>query len=98
MSHVENSMLVEFSFGAESLFKLFNMFITSMYEYIRVYSWTVTRVFAYHINMSCMWSIILFALLPFLINQFQTIQRNSQFIVTSGSKILNKEFKKEKVQ
>ena len=32
MSHVENSRLVEFSFGAESMFKLFNMFITSMYE------------------------------------------------------------------
>ncbi len=32
MSHVENSRLVEFSFGAENLFKLFNMFITSTYE------------------------------------------------------------------
>ncbi len=32
MSHVENSRLVEFSFGAESLFKLLNMFITSTYE------------------------------------------------------------------
>ncbi len=32
MSRVENSRLVEFSFGAESLFKLFNMFITSTYE------------------------------------------------------------------
>ena len=32
MSHVENSRLVEFFFGAENLFKLFNMFITSTYE------------------------------------------------------------------
>ena len=27
MSHVENSRLVEVSFGAESLFKLFNIFL-----------------------------------------------------------------------
>ena len=32
MSHVENSRLVEFSFGAESLFKVSYMFITSTYE------------------------------------------------------------------
>ncbi len=32
MSHVDNSRLLECSFGAESLFKLFDMFITSMYE------------------------------------------------------------------
>ncbi len=37
VSHVENSRLVEFSFGAESLFKLFNMFITSTYELTFMY-------------------------------------------------------------